>query len=42
MKKLLASFDREFKQVLETINVQNMLVIMALEKSLTKEKKSSN
>jgi len=39
MKKLLVSFDREFKEVLETINVKSMLNIVPLDKSLTKEKK---
>jgi len=34
MKKLLAPFDREFKQVLKTINMQSILDIVVLEKSM--------
>jgi len=34
MKKLLAPFDREFKQVPETINMQSSLSILLSKKSL--------
>ena len=42
MKKLLAPFDREFKEVLETINMQGSLDILILKKSSMEGKKSSN
>jgi len=42
MNKLLAPFDREFNQVVETINTQSKLYIMLLEKSLIKGKFCSN
>lgn len=34
MEKLLAPFDGGFKEVLKTINIQNTLNILLLEKSL--------
>ena len=39
MRKLLAPFDREFKQVLETINTQSVLDIVFPEKLLKRGKK---
>jgi len=33
MEKLVAPFDREFKELLKTINVQSILDIVLLEKS---------
>jgi len=42
MNKLLAPFDREFNQVVETINTQSRLDIMLLEKSLIERKFCSN
>ena len=41
MRKLLTPFDREFKQVLETINIKSILNIVLLEKSLIERKKRS-
>ena len=42
MKKLLTSFDREFKKVLETINKQSILDIVVIEKSLIEREKKTN
>jgi len=38
MENFLAPFDREFKQVLEAINMQSALDIVLLGKSLTEGK----
>jgi len=42
MKKLLAPFDREFKKVLETINMQGSLVTIILKKSSIERNSCSN
>jgi hypothetical protein len=42
MKKLFAPFDREFKEVLETINMQGMLDILLIDKSLKERNFCSN
>jgi len=42
MKKLLAPFDREFKQVPVTINMQSSLDILLSKKSSIEGEKSSN
>lgn len=42
MKKLLAPIDREFRQVLETVNIQSSLDIVLLDKSLIERTKNSN